>query len=154
LGWITSYKYTAADYYITNLCNEALVHAPKGKTVLIPDRVAEEGVERLKSNVNQGDFNLILPMSQQVNYWLQHFGFYNSEPDYLKLSEPKDKGIIRKFYEPIGKAPFLMICGKRYAYHNIPIIPILHVKQFPLKGIIKKNYLPLLHKGIDDIKIL
>jgi hypothetical protein len=154
LGWLTSYKYTAQDYYITNLCNQALPHAPKNRIVLIPDTIAQDGINQILTTIQRSNFELILPMSQQVNYWLQHYGFYNSSSSYIEASEPKDKGIKNNYYEPKGKAPFLRICGKQFAHKDIPVIPILHVKQYPLKGSIKANYLPLLQNGIEIVKMI
>lgn len=151
MGWLTSYKFTAAEYFITNLCNQSLDHSPAKKTVLIPETIAKEGIARIKSNIEEADFKLILPMSQQVNFWMQYFNFYTSSEEYLKSSKPKQKGLYNNYYEPEGKSPFLMICGEKYFYKDIPIVPILHVKQYPLKGRIKDNYLPLLNKGREFI---
>jgi len=34
--------------YVTNLCNDAPPHAPKGKSVLIPEEIAKDGIRRFK----------------------------------------------------------------------------------------------------------
>lgn len=149
VDYITSQKYHPEQIYITNLSNMELEHAPKGKTVLIPKDIAEKGVFDIKQIIDESlkegnpGIELILALSQQVNYWLQVFGFYQSTENYLANSEPDQKGLANN-YQPKGKSPFLEICGKRFiAYRNIPLYPVLHVKQYPFKGNIKENYLPL-----------
>ena len=152
IGHLTSYKYTAGQIYITNLCNYSLPHAPKNKTVLIPENIAEEGCQDIQSITARTDLDVILPMSQQVNYWLQYFGFYKSTDKYLADSKPRQKGLESEYYEPKGKAPFLQVCGNKYFHNEIPLFPILHVKQYPLKGHIKTNYKPLLENCINILK--
>jgi len=45
ISHITNGKIKPEEIYITNLCNSALPHAPKGKTVYIPEVKAIAGVE-------------------------------------------------------------------------------------------------------------
>lgn len=149
---LTSRKYSPCDCYVTNLCNFPLPHADKGKTVLIPDRIAKESVAEFKNLLAQGDFKLIFPMSQQVNYLLQKSGFYSSSQKYLDDSEPKEIGIEKGYYEPKGKSPFLQICGNQYQAGGVPLFPILHVKQYPPKGAMARNYGPAYQKIIEAIK--
>jgi hypothetical protein len=77
-------------------------------------------------------------MSLQVNYWLQKLGLYYSNDEFFEKSTPKVKGIQNNppYYEPMGKSPFLLICGNMYAVNggNQIIIPILHAKCFPLNS--------------------
>ena len=131
---LTNNNYRAEEIYVTNLCNETLPHAPQGKTVLIPHDVAKEGVECIKKIISQNDsIELILPMSQQVNYWLQRFDFYRTDTDFLLKAEPKEKGIINEspYYEPKKHKVFLDICGNIYKTETSKmVVPILHTKQY------------------------
>ncbi|MDP1622147.1 MAG: hypothetical protein Q8M08_07380, partial [Bacteroidales bacterium] len=154
MGFLTSYHFRANEYYITNLCNEELNHAPSGKTVLIPQDIASNGINEIRKILNLGNFEMIFALSQQVNYWLQYFSLYSSSELYLKNSHPKPKGLQKGYYEPTGKAPFLDICGKQFMVGSTPLFPVLHVKQFPLKGSIQQNYQPHINSCINSIKEL
>lgn len=130
-------KIIPEEVYITNLCNSALPHAPKGKTVYIPEDKAIEGVENIKKILKENpNIEYLFPMSLQVNYWLQKLGLYYSNDEFAEKSTPKTIGIQNgpPYYESIGKSPFLMICGNRYqvAGGTQTVIPILHAKCFPL----------------------
>ena len=133
---ITKGRYKAEEIYVTNLCNEFLEHAPKGKTVLIPEPIAKKGYERIVKIISQyKTIEYIFPMSQQVNYWLQYFGLYNADTDFLKEAKPKQKGIDNKppYYEAVKQtnAPFLKVCGNVYSLNTgQKLIPILHTKQY------------------------
>lgn len=154
VGWLTSYNYLASEFMLTNLCNRALEHAPEGKTVYIPEIDARQGIATVRALLAESQIKLIISMSQQVNFWLQKLGLYFSTTIYLEKSEPKIKGIEAGYYEPIGKSPFLDICGKKYYVDNIPIFPVLHVKQFPFRGPIKANYEKAHYACISEIKKL
>ena len=137
LLYLTNNKIDPKTVYITNLCNDGLPHAPKGKTVLIPEQKAQEGVERIRKILKDyPSIEYIFPMSLQVNYWLQKLGFYASNNDFVIKSEPKEIGVIndKPYFEPRNSGTFLLICGNRYnPIGNAQIIiPILHSKQFPL----------------------
>jgi hypothetical protein len=140
VGWLTSNKLKPDEIMITNLCNRALPHAGNEKTVLIPGDAAIEGFEGIKGIIYESKIEFILAMTPQVNYWLQMLGLYSSTGNFVKNAEPKTKAAKLGYYEPVGKSPFLEICGKKYLAGNIPIYPILHVKQYPLKGRIAANY--------------
>jgi len=134
---ITNGKIKPDEIYITNLCNSALPHAPKNKTVYIPEEKAVTGAENIKRIIEENpSIEYIFPMSLQVNYWLQKLGLYNSSDEFIEKSTPKTIGIQNEppFYEPIGKSPFLLICGNRYQVTGgtQTVIPILHAKCFPL----------------------
>ena len=137
---ITKGRYKAEEIYVTNLCNEFLEHAPKGKTVLIPEPIAKKGYERIVKIISQyKTIEYIFPMSQQVNYWLQYFGLYNADTDFLNEAKPKQKGIDNKppYYEAVKQtnAPFLKVCGNVYSLNTgQKLIPILHTKQYGLKA--------------------
>ena len=133
---ITNNKFRPEEIYVTNLCNEFLPHAPKGKTVLIPESIAKDGYERILTIISQyKTIECIFPMSQQVNYWLQYFGLYDKDTDFLEKAAPKQKGIDndKPYYEKKKKkdAPFLDICGNVYTLKTgQKLIPILHTKQY------------------------
>ena len=133
---ITNNRYRAEEIYVTNLCNEALKAAPPKKTVLIPDSLAKDGVERIKNILMQNrSIEFVFPMSQQVNYWLQFFGLYHTDTDFLDRAKPSAKGINNNppYYEAIKQkpAPFLEICGNVYTLDTgQKLIPILHAKSY------------------------
>lgn len=103
---------------------------------MIPEREAETGVKRLKKILEQFDsIEYVFPMSQQVNYWLQYFGLYQTETDFLDNAKPKQKGIDSNppYYEAMNQkaTPFLEICGKVYDLgKGQKLIPILHTKKY------------------------
>jgi len=137
ITYITNGKIKPEEIYITNLCNSALPHAPKGKTVYITEDQAIAGAENIKNIIEEyPTIEYIFPMSLQVNYWLQKLGFYQSSKEFEEKSTPKTIGIQNKppYYEPKGKRSFLMICGNRYQVTGgtQTVIPILHAKCFPL----------------------
>jgi hypothetical protein len=152
ISYLTNYKFLADEYYITNLCNISLPHAPKGKTVLIPAEIAKKGIEDIEEFLKNSEIKLIFAMSQQVNYWLQKLGFYDADVKYLKMAEPKEKGLISEqlYYEPRKSSAFKRICGKKYIVDGkYALFPILHVKNYPFKGRFKRSY----EKGIFNINL-
>jgi len=119
------------------LCNDVLEHAPRRKTVLIPEQKAKEGLQHIRKVLAQSQIECIFPMSLQVNYWLQQLGFYYSTKTFLTYSEPQKAGLIskEKYYTAKKAGTFLEICGNKYVADNqYPLFPILHIKQYPLKG--------------------
>lgn len=137
INHITNGKIKPEEIYITNLCNSALPHAPNRKTVYIPENKAIAGAENIKKVIRENpSIEYIFPMSLQVNYWLQKLGLYQSIIEFVAESTPKTIGIQNEppYYEPVGKSPFLMICGNKYqvAGGTQTVIPILHAKCFPL----------------------
>lgn len=144
---ITNGKIKPDEVYVTNLCNSALSHAPKGKTVYIPKEKALEGFDNIIRILSENPtIEYIFPMSLQVNYWLQSFGFYDSENSFKEKSVPKPTGVknIFPYYEATQKRTFLMICGNRYKVIGSEriVIPILHAKCFPLSDRFKE-YIPV-----------
>lgn len=140
---LTSYKYPAEQLVLTNLCNVGLPHAPKGKTVLIPEAEARAGIIAIRNILSQSKIEIIFAMSTQVNYWLQKLGFYPAISEFLKRAEPKLNGMSHEppYYEPKGKGPFPLICGKQYSTEdNRSVFPVLHVKNWPLEGSFAKTY--------------
>lgn len=144
---ITNKRYRVEEIYVTNLCNEALQHAPKNRTVLIPASIAENGVEHIKNILIQyRSIELVFPMSQQVNYWLQFFGLYHTNTDYLDKAKPNLKGVNNNppYYQAVKQreSPFLEICGNVYTLDTgQKLIPILHTKLYG-NGSFNGNLLP------------
>ena len=147
---LSNYKFLADEYYITNLCNIYLAHAPKGKTVLIPEETAKQGIEDIEQILEGSEIKLIFAMSEQVNYWLQKLGFYKADAKYLKMAEPREKGLISEqpYYEPQKSSAFKRICGNKYIVNEkYALFPIVHVKNYPLNRRFKRHY----EKGIFNI---
>ena len=123
--------------YVTNLCNEFLPSSQGGGTVLIPDQLAERGVEAIRAVISQGNFRLILPMSVQTFYHLCRLGFLDEKNDkilaFINKARPTSPKIDLGVYKTSGKAPFLEVCGRLFHHQGIPLVPIVHVKQWPLK---------------------
>ncbi|MBN2103500.1 hypothetical protein JW835_05610 [bacterium] len=143
IGYLTSYQIKVDEISITNLCNCACDHAPKGKTVLIPEEKAIQGLEEIRAILNNSNIEIIFSMSQQVNYWLQKLGFCSTDEDFLKEAELKEKGLRHDppYYEANKGRAFTRICGEEFSADNqYKLFPILHVKNWPLKGPFKKAY--------------
>jgi hypothetical protein len=126
-----------AQFYVTNLCNEFLPSSHGRVTVLIPDELAEEGVKVISQIVSDGQFSLILPMSVQVFYHLCRLRFIDEDNDLIRSftiqARPKSKEVEHGVYYTLGTAPFLEVCGKRFHHRGITLVPIVHIKQWPLK---------------------
>lgn len=152
--FLTSYKYPANQLVLTNLCNVGLPHAPKGKTVLIPEQEAQVGIKAIRGLLSQSRIEIIFAMSEQVNYWLQKLGFYPYVTDFLNKSEPKTKGISNKppYYEPQQSKAFQIICGHCYTDNSRKVLPILHVKNWPLRGLFAKAYSKAYDNCINQFK--
>lgn len=139
IEYLTKGNFYPENIYLTNLCNSALEHAPKVKTVLIHKDKAESGLLNIEKILSDNStIEYIFPMSLQVNYWLQKLNFYSSNDEFLKFSEPKENGIksIPPYFQPKKPKTFTMICGKAFSINNgkQKVVPILHTKNFPLKG--------------------
>lgn len=137
ITYITNGKIKPEEIYITNLFNSALPHAPRGKTVYIPEDKANEGFENIKRIIEENQsIEYLFPMSLQVNYWLQKLGLYDSNDEFVEKSKPNSKGISNNppYYEANEKKAFLLICGNSYKLSGgtQTIIPILHTKCLPL----------------------
>lgn len=119
----------------------------KGKTVLIPRKKAEEGLANIHNILSTNPtIEFVFPMSLQVNYWLQKLGFYNSQNDFLVLTEPKEIGLKSDppYFLPKRNRTFVLICGNVYNVidGNQKVIPILHTKQYSLSKNSKSAYGP------------
>jgi hypothetical protein len=152
--YLTQFKYKPEDIYITNLCNIALDHAPRGKTVYIPKEKAEQGIENIKKILNNNaSIEYVFPMSLQVNYWLQKLNFYSSNDNFVELTEPKEIGLKSKpqYFQPKNNSTFKMICGRTFSINDRTqkLIPILHTKNFPLRGKFHDAY----SKNYEEIRL-
>ena len=134
------------DMFFTNLCNEFLERPIAGGTVLITNDAAERGTQAIEGILSSGSFKVILSMAPQVLYHLVRLGFV-ANPDenllaFLRTARPSPAAAIRKAYVPVGRSPFLKVCGRKY-YHKsdeVPLIPVVHVKQWPLNKRMKPHY--------------
>lgn len=135
VAWLTCDRYTADQVLVTNLCNVTLPHAPKGRIVYIPEQQARDGIAAIREPVSQGHLDVIFAMSQQVNYWLMALGFCEPDVAYLRAAAPKAKGVdkVPPYYEPAKPSAFKLICGRRFLVDGrVPLIPVPHVKNYPL----------------------
>ena len=146
IKYLTEGRIRDDEILITNLCNEGLPHPLGRKTVLIPRDKAENGLMQIRELLTASHINLIFPMSQQVNYWLQELGFYQADVNYLQESKPKATGLMNNppYYQPNIAGAFKRICGKQFiADSQYYLFPILHVKSYPLKNrflVYEQNY--------------
>lgn len=123
--------------YVTNLCNTFLDSTHGRGTVLIPDDQAARGFEDICQAIDRGHFRLILPMSVQVFYHLCRLDFIeendNRVRQFVQRARPSPAKAEAGIYVSAGKAPFVEVCGQRFHHRGIPVIPIVHIKQWPLK---------------------
>ncbi len=136
-----------SELYVTNLGNEFLEHKPGSGTVLIPEHLARRGVEQIAQIVADGHFKVILPMAVQPFYHLCRLGFVEGDSELLAhfMAEacPRAFEAEQGIYEPTGKAPFLAVCGEKFSYCGVPVVPIVHVKQWPLQQRMVKYVKPM-----------
>ena len=155
IAHLTSLRYAADQLVFTNLCNAAVPHAPANRTVYIPEQQAEAGIDSIRSILRRSRIEVVFAMSQQVNYWLQRFGFYTPVPEFLENAEPKSRGVNSQppYYEPRRSRAFLSICGNRYQTDEGPaLFPILHVKSWPLRGAQAKAYTKSFDSCVNELK--
>ncbi len=156
IRYLTGSALLLQDIYFTNLCNEFLKHPYGGGTLLITEGLANRGVAKIERTLLQGTFKLILSMTPQVFYHLVRTGFVanidESLIEFLSKARPSELAKQRKAYQPSGRSPFLTVCGGKYYYHNdqIPIIPIVHVKQWPLNSRMAPHYDPLMKMAVTN----
>ncbi len=153
---LTSGRYETGELVLTNLCNAPLPHAPRFKTALIPEAAAQAGLEAIQAILGQGRIELVFAMSQQVNYWLQKLGFYPPVVEFLEMADPRPEGLQHDppYYEPRQNRAFQLICGQRYSDGVRAVIPILHVKNWPLTGRFAAAYGQAYRNLIYDLKYM
>jgi len=125
------------EMYFTNLCNEFLPHAPKGSTVLIPDETADRGIAEIEKALSHGKPQVIIPMSLQVFYHLVRSGFVAMEQGererFLRKAAPKPGYRDRGAYVQSRPRSFLGVCGRQFLHLSMPVVPVVHVKAWPLR---------------------
>lgn len=134
---LTNGRISDEEVLITNLCNQALPSPSGGRTVFIPRERAEKGLEDIRDLLAGSHVKVVFSMSQQVNYWLQVLGFYSENASFVNEAKPKEIGIncIPPYYTPIKGRAFKRICGLKFvADSQYYLFPILHIKNYPLKG--------------------
>nr|WP_321373736.1 hypothetical protein [uncultured Bacteroides sp.] len=136
--YVTLNRFKSDEIYITNLCNDYVEPAPKGKRVLIPEEKAIKGFEHVKWVLEQNPtIEIVLSMSLQTNYWLQKLGLYGGDETFLHGAQPRHVGMesIEPYYQPVDGKSLRTICGNVYDAINFPVkvIPILPAKDYPLK---------------------
>lgn len=125
-----------SELYVTNLCNQFIDHVPGSGTVLIPDALARQGVEQIGRTVAAGHFKTVLPMAVQTFYHLCRLGFLDEHSDllarFVARAPPRANRAAQGLYVQSGKAPFLAVCGELFHHCGVSVVPIVHVKQWPL----------------------
>ncbi len=126
-----------AELYVTNLCNEFLPRSVERGTVLIPDDAAVRGVALIAQAVSAGRFRVILPMGQQTFYHLCRLHFVDDNAElvagFVAGARPRGDKAVRGICEPVGRYAFVAVCGRMFHHRGVPVVPILHVKNWPLK---------------------
>ena len=127
-----------AEMYFTNLCNQFLPHAPKGSTVLIPDEEADRGIAEIEKALRQGRPQVIIPMALQVFYHLARSGFVAMEQGererILRKAAAKPRDAQRAAYVQSTPRTLLDVCGRQFLHGTTPVVPVVHVKAWPLRG--------------------
>lgn len=149
---LTAHQLTPEDVYITNLCNDDVEPAPKGKRTYIPEEKAEKGIEHIKWILSENPtIKCVLAMSLQTNYWLQKLGFYEGDADFLRAAEPRRVGkeSLSPYYQPVDGKAFIGICGKEYEAKEFPVkvFPVLPAKDYPLSEQNMERYA----KGLEQV---
>jgi hypothetical protein len=143
IGYLTGKRFSPREVLVTNLCNKALPHAPVGKTVLIPEREAQDGLRDIRGLLSQARIEVIFAMSEQVNYWLQKLGFCPPHSQFLLDATPAKIGTANNppYFKPSRSKAFQLICGMEFiADGKYRFFPILHAKNWPLRGKFKEAY--------------
>ena len=120
--------------YVTNLCNEFLPRAANG-TVLIPEPAADRGLRAIIAALAQRTAppRVLIATSQQVLYHTVRGGFLDEHGDlaaFASASKPRRAAADEGRYEPTRGEAFLAVCGRVFAAAGVPVVPVLHVKQW------------------------
>ena len=140
LTFVTLNSVKPSEMYITNLCNDYITPAPKGKRVFIPEEKAIKGLSHIEWVLEQNpSIKYVLSMSLQTNYWLQKLEFYGDDEAFVYGAQPRHKGLESledPYYQPVDGKVFRSICGNIYDAKKFPVkvIPILSAKNYPLRG--------------------
>lgn len=149
---LTAGQVIPEEVYVTNLCNDSVESAPKGKRTLIPEEKALKGIEHIKWILAENSsIKCVLAMSLQTNYWLQKTGFYEADAAFLKAAEPRRTGMesIEPFYQPVDGKAFTSVCGTVHGVKGFPVkvFPILPAKDYPLSDSNRERY----GKALDQV---
>ena len=131
--------------FATNISLDLHTRPPKGKHILVPEDAAKEGVERIRTILKENPtIKYIFAMDLQVNYYLQKFGLYDSENNFVHNAQPRTVGLTSNspYYQPVNAKAYVDICGKFYKVNDsdIEIVPILPAKDYPLSENNMKKY--------------
>lgn len=141
--------------YVTNLCNEFLPPTHGRGTVLIPDEQAEKGMVNICQVISQSNFHLIIPLALQVCYHLCRLRFFDNADEcvqtFVHQARPAPGKANQGVYVSVGTAPFLEMCGQLLHHHGIPVVPVLHVKQWPLRPQMTRYARPM-HQAVQEIR--
>ena len=133
--------------YVTNLCNVFLPPTQGRGTVLIPDELAAQGAAEIAAALAQGRFQVIIPLSLQVAYHLARLRFFDEDDEHLRdfvhQARPAPAKARQGVYHPAGPAPFVNFCGRRLHHQAVPVVPVLHVKQWPLRPLMTRYVEPM-----------
>lgn len=147
IRFLTAYPVESADLYLTNLCNQFLPRPAARGTILIPDDIAESGVADLARTVAHGNFQVIVPMSQQVFYQLCRLGFVEGQQErrqsFQERARPKPDRAAVGIYSPARPAAFLDVCGEVFYHDRVPVVPVVHVKLWPLRKSARRYTRPM-----------
>jgi hypothetical protein len=144
--------------YVTNLCNEFLPSTHGRGTVLIPEDHAEKGMSFICQAISQCHLRLILPLSLQVSFHLGRLCFFDETDErilnFVRQARPASIKANQGAYVSVGTAPYLEMCGRRLHHHGIPVVPMLHVKQWPLGARMKRYTDPMLNAAQEIRSVL
>jgi hypothetical protein len=128
-------KADVGSFYVTNLCNTFLEKPQARGVILIDDPVAEAGAREIQANLNAARRKpkAIITMSQQVLYHLVRTNSLESAKELLDFQEasvPKEKRKAQRIYEPLQPRAFVKVCGNRYSWGGVPVVPVLHISSY------------------------
>lgn len=137
IGKLTAGWCTPQCVYATNLSLDLHTRGPKGKHLLIPEKYAIEGVERIRKILTENPtIEYVFAMGMQVNYYLQKLGFYEGTEQFIHGAQPRTIGLTNKppYYQPVDGKVFHEACGTIFniSRSNVKVIPILPAKDYPL----------------------
>ena len=77
-------------------------------------------------------------MSLRVFYHLVRSGFATMTEEqgeaFLSKAVPKPRDAERGAYLQSKPRSFLHVCGEQFLHGSVPVVPVLHVKTWPLRG--------------------
>ena len=132
INYLAGYQLPLDSLYVTNICNKFLPSVQGRGVVLIPDELAQQGAEDISKVVERGNFRVIVPMAVQIFYQLCRLGYIDEEDERIQTfileAQPTFSKAIQGIYVSKGEAPFLEVCGRRFHFRGIPLIPVVNIK--------------------------